>query len=681
MTTSSWIVNSSTSLFDHLFYNNTGHRPNDAFPVSHSFSLEDIPNNVSNATSGPEVNNSAHTSWSLLETIVFGTWLSISMIFAIVGNFMVIAVVWRHRGMRTRTNMFIVNLAIADFLIGILLAPFSLTTLIAHDWILGDALCFLNSFLNAVCFLTSLQTLMYISIHKYLSITRPLIRITKCKILIMIMAAWLWGIICAALTTFILSHYEYKEKTMQCGPAYPGNTIQSIIFHFIIQTSNLYLPLGIMLFCYIRIFQEIKEHMQRMDENSAMDRKQIFSQQRRVTITLFIVLACFVVCWFPYCVYANYVTFVEDKKTIPAWANAVAYCAGYMNSACNPIIYAWRSPSFREGYKEILCQEPSYVVSDGQIIPKLFMYTIHDSSPGPRRRISLFINSMRGSHRGSRMGSDDSLSHHSLHSLNKVHKTQDSSTHKLLRKLTGKTAKGSSIIKRDGSVILVKNGKIISMREDVRRRNTSGDLDDVFLPSTSPSSEKYKNGTRPPLTRQPNLNILYESNSERVDISQVKQNGSAAMCRSISEEDLKSDRNSLEKSNASAPNIEILLSEAPDDVEKHNGDGECSQCQRLSTFKPLENHCPHGLFLPSPQTIRRSRSDTIHQSDQQEDTTRLLSKSDHDVYKLPTLTSPSFERLKTHAHTNGNISDSEINVNIPLYTRRWLKNNSGKAKM
>lgn len=40
-----------------------------------------------------------------------------------------------------------------------------------------------------------------------------------------------------------------------------------------------------------------------------------------------------------------------------------------MNSACNPIIYAWRSPSFREGYKEILCQEPSYVVSDG-------MYTL-----------------------------------------------------------------------------------------------------------------------------------------------------------------------------------------------------------------------------------------------------------------------------------------------------------------
>jgi len=120
-----------------------------------------------------------------------------------------------------------------------------------------------------------------------------------------------------------------------------------------------------MLFAYFRMFKEIKDHMQRLDENTAMDRQQIYSQQRRVTITLFIVLACFVLCWIPYCIYANYVTFEEDKSRIPAYANAIAYCCGYMNSACNPIIYAWRSPSFREGYKEILCQEPSYVVSDG----------------------------------------------------------------------------------------------------------------------------------------------------------------------------------------------------------------------------------------------------------------------------------------------------------------------------
>lgn len=371
--------------------------------------------------------------------------------------------------------MFLVNLAIADFLVGVLLAPFSLTTLIAKKWIFGDLLCFINSFCNAAFFITSIHTLMYISIHKYLSITRPLTQLTKCKILIMIAAAWGWALTCAALTTFILSTSRYKEGTMQCGPKYPTFSIKSLIFHFIIQISNLFLPLALMIVCYIRMFSEIKQHMQRLDENTALDRSQIYSQQRRVTITLFIVLSCFVLCWIPYCVYANYATFERDKSRIPGYANAIAYCFGYMNSACNPIIYAWRSPSFREGYKEILCQEPSYVVSDD---------TLHDSSPGPLRRLSTMIHaSFRGSRASSRRNSDESI--HSLRLGRNSVTSPSASSHKLIRQLTSKTAKGSSLIRRDGSIIMIKNGKIISMRRDPSFCKMS---DDVFLPSPSDSA-------------------------------------------------------------------------------------------------------------------------------------------------------------------------------------------------
>ncbi|XP_071157701.1 uncharacterized protein [Mytilus edulis] len=429
--------------------------------------------------------NVSREHFSLVETAIFGTWISISMVFAIFGNLMVIAVVIRHRGMRTRTNMFLVNLAIADFLVGVLLAPFSLTTLIAKDWIFGDILCFINSFCNAAFLITSIQTLMYISIHKYLSITRPLTQITKCKILIMIGAAWGWAIVCASLTTFILSTSKYKEGTMQCGPKYPTYSTKSLTFHFIIQASNIFLPLFLMIGCYVRMFAEIKQHMQRLDENTALDRNMIFSQQRRVTITLLIVLSCFVLCWIPYCVYSNYAAFVRDKSTIPRYANAIAYCFGYMNSACNPIIYAWRSPSFREGYKEILCQEPSYVVSDDdpqEKLPKMLVYTLHDSSPGPLRRLSTMIHaSFRGSRHGSRRNSDESI--HSLRlGRNSVASPTTLSSHKLIRQLTSKTAKGSSLIRRDGSIIMIKNGKIISMRRDPSFSRMS---DDVFLPSPS----------------------------------------------------------------------------------------------------------------------------------------------------------------------------------------------------
>lgn len=43
-----------------------------------------------------------------------------------------------------------------------------------------------------------------------------------------------------------------------------------------------------------------------------------------------------------------------------------AYCFGFMNSACNPLIYAWRFPNFRQGYKDIYNKSKYFVTfADG----------------------------------------------------------------------------------------------------------------------------------------------------------------------------------------------------------------------------------------------------------------------------------------------------------------------------
>ncbi|GBN27786.1 Melanopsin [Araneus ventricosus] len=98
------------------------------------------------------------------------------IIFAVGGNVMVVLTIIRHRGMKTRTNMFIVNLAVADILVAVLDMPVSLITIIEGRWVFGDALCKLNGFTMALFLICSIHTLMYISVHKYISITRPFSR-------------------------------------------------------------------------------------------------------------------------------------------------------------------------------------------------------------------------------------------------------------------------------------------------------------------------------------------------------------------------------------------------------------------------------------------------------------------------------------------------------------------------
>lgn len=125
--------------------------------------------------SGEEPVDDWNYEWSFPFSVILGAVLSISAFLAVVGNSMVLTVVIRHRGMRTRTNLFLVNLAVADLLVGAAVMPFAITTLIEGDWIFGSkygTFCSINGWLNCFCLVASIHTLMYISVHKHYSITK-----------------------------------------------------------------------------------------------------------------------------------------------------------------------------------------------------------------------------------------------------------------------------------------------------------------------------------------------------------------------------------------------------------------------------------------------------------------------------------------------------------------------------
>ena len=112
--------------------------------------------------------------YSELEHILMSGSLILIMMATLVGNGTVCLAVYRRHKLRTRTNMFIINLSCADIGVAVLCMPFSLVTCLRHGWVLGDALCKLNGFLNILFCLTSLLTLTAISVEKYFAICKPL---------------------------------------------------------------------------------------------------------------------------------------------------------------------------------------------------------------------------------------------------------------------------------------------------------------------------------------------------------------------------------------------------------------------------------------------------------------------------------------------------------------------------
>ncbi|XP_076094760.1 neuropeptide CCHamide-1 receptor-like [Mytilus galloprovincialis] len=295
------------------------------------------------------------------QTGLFGTWLIIIIITSIIGNVMVIIVILRDSNMRAAkngTNLFLFNLAISDMMVGICMAPVSLNTLIYEKWQFPQWFCSMNSFLNSVFLSLSIHTLMYISIHKYFSLKRhsngDRTFISRKICVLMIVAAWLWGIMLGVAAVSGLSKAVYRQKKLQCGPMYPYVNIpkDSILF-FANFTINILLPIVIMGITYRKIFT-ILHQSAIFRRNSATSTEDIFSDDKRVIITLILVLGVFIVCWLPYVVYIFLALMLEDKNDIPSYINPLAYCSGFTNSICNPVIYAFRFKDFRKGYKQIL---------------------------------------------------------------------------------------------------------------------------------------------------------------------------------------------------------------------------------------------------------------------------------------------------------------------------------------
>ena len=95
------------------------------------------------------------------EHYVFVVLNIVVFIVGLVGNFLVCFAVWRNHHMRTVTNYFIVNLALADFMVILICLPASLVEDMRHTWYIGLTLCkiikalqvsplyILRSFLNA----------------------------------------------------------------------------------------------------------------------------------------------------------------------------------------------------------------------------------------------------------------------------------------------------------------------------------------------------------------------------------------------------------------------------------------------------------------------------------------------------------------------------------------------------
>lgn len=174
----------------------------------------------------------------------------IMCILGVVGNTLVVLVVYKQSKMRTVTNYFIVNLAIADLFVLLINVPLDLIVKLSSDrWLYGAAMCKLIPPFQTMSTTVSVWSLVAISIGRYIAIVypfRPQLQTRHAKWIISVV--WIIGFVVVIPYMLALEVRDGKcqEDFEAAGMITRAFTIEVFIAQYIV-------PLSIIVVCYVRL--------------------------------------------------------------------------------------------------------------------------------------------------------------------------------------------------------------------------------------------------------------------------------------------------------------------------------------------------------------------------------------------------------------------------------------------
>ncbi|XP_066569580.1 trace amine-associated receptor 13c-like [Amia ocellicauda] len=286
----------------------------------------------------------------------------VGMLVTILGNMVVIISIAHFKQLHTPTNMLVLSLAVADFLLGISVMPFSMIRSVETCWYFGDMFCLLHSSFDMFLTSVSIFHLILISVDRYQAVCNPLHYVSKVTIpTVWLMIAVSWGL--AALYTYGLLYSranvegldEYVSSIYCLGScillfnAFWGALDPLIAF---------FLPCSIMVGLYTKIFLAARKQVRKIaitdqiyfSETNQERRSQ--NSERKAAKTLGIVVGIFILCWMP--LFVNSIIDPYTNFSTPEILFEVFLWLGYFNSTLNPLIYAFFYPWFQKSLQLII---------------------------------------------------------------------------------------------------------------------------------------------------------------------------------------------------------------------------------------------------------------------------------------------------------------------------------------
>uniref|UniRef100_A0A3Q4GN85 Opiate receptor-like 1 n=1 Tax=Neolamprologus brichardi TaxID=32507 RepID=A0A3Q4GN85_NEOBR len=267
-------------------------------------------------------------------------------VIGLVGNFLVMYVIIRYTKMKTATNIYIFNLALADSLF-LATLPFQGTDLYLGFWPFGNTLCKVMVSIDYYNMFTSTFTLTVMSIDRYVAVCHPVKALdmrTPHKAKVVNICVWVLASAFGVPATFLGNCIvALPEPKTHWDPVF-GTCV--FVFSFLI-------PVAIISICYSLMVKRLRS-VRILSGSKEKDRN-----LRRITRMVLVVVAAFVVCWTPIqiMVLAQFLGFnLSSLFTVVLMHFCIAL--GYVNSSLNPVLYAFLDENFKRCFREFCHPSP-----------------------------------------------------------------------------------------------------------------------------------------------------------------------------------------------------------------------------------------------------------------------------------------------------------------------------------
>ncbi|XDC78358.1 hypothetical protein R6Z07F_009531 [Ovis aries] len=308
----------------------------------------------------PDGNGSAGSEDVLLEPahispvilVVITAVYSVVFVVGLVGNSLVMFVIIRYTKMKTATNIYIFNLALADALVTTTM-PFQSTVYLMNSWPFGDVLCKVVISIDYYNMFTSIFTLTMMSVDRYIAVCHPVKALdfrTPLKAKIINICIWILSS-SVGISAIVLGGTKVREdmEVIECSLQFPDDDYSwwDLFMKVCVFVFAFVIPVLIIIVCYTLMILRLKS-VRLLSGSREKDRN-----LRRITRLVLVVVAVFIVCWTPIHIFIL-VEALGSTAHSTAALSSYYFCIalGYTNSSLNPILYAFLDENFKRCFRD-----------------------------------------------------------------------------------------------------------------------------------------------------------------------------------------------------------------------------------------------------------------------------------------------------------------------------------------